>query len=230
MVVPAPWRLRGRGHVLLLAPERAARRMPLSPPLDAVSGLFAGVGLLMLVDYCASPTGPYRELLYIPGYAEARLPSRSAAPDSPRKLRGHSIGEIFVTTEASRDSGIANWGIPKRLGRLAWQIAGDATETILLCDERGETLFEARVRPLRRIPALPMTSSLVPHTLLQSMGGRLFRTSIGARGTVRPAGSVRLASGDERFTALASRRVLFGFTVSRFRLEFPPADIYPTET
>lgn len=98
-VVPPPWDLNGSGIVLLYRfPASFIRRWAPDVPAQRDQ-----IGAVMCVRYSASGVGPYHELLFIPG--------RVAAGGQ----RGWTISRIYVSTQASVASGIANWAIPKQL-------------------------------------------------------------------------------------------------------------------
>ena len=100
-IVPAPWKLRGDGYMFMIKLPLPRGRAELFAPTELAEARFGQFGWVMYVDYAASPVGPYRELLFNPGtfrFGARRLPS---------------ITKIYVSSQASVDSGRHNWGIPK---------------------------------------------------------------------------------------------------------------------
>lgn len=84
-IPPAPWTLTGQALVLLASPLTAR----------------------LLVNYQASPVGPYLE------HALARP-----------TLRGPHVFQMSVTLAASMRGGREIWGFPKTLENLSWQSDG----------------------------------------------------------------------------------------------------------
>lgn len=172
----------------------------------------------MLLDYSSSDAGPYRELLYIPGRASVRV---------PRRVRGHSISHIFVTTELSRDSGEENWGIPKQLGGIDWGSPREGRREILLSDAAGHPVFGVRLRSRPRGGdhaarlALPFSHRFLPRTLVQTSKGALYTTSIEATGRVRPITGVSMIGYDPLGEEIADRRIAAAFQIVQVQLLFP---------
>ena len=172
----------------------------------------------MLLDYSSSDAGPYRELLYIPGRARLR---------APRRISGHSISHIYVTTELSRMSGEENWGIPKRLGRIDWGSPGGAYSEVTLSDAGGRRVLGVRLPPGRRAGApsprlsLPFSHRFLPRTLLQTSKGLLYSTSIEAGGRVRPVAGISMVGYDAIGKEIAGRRILVALQLTEIHLLFP---------
>lgn len=224
-IVPPPWSLSGRGYLLLLAPRRNEGGLPRGLHRSRRSG---GFGALMIVEYLSSTVGPYREILYIPHGATARC--RSSARERAHLLRGHSISRIYVTSEVSRRSGAANWGIPKELGRITWRCSSPKLESILLEDRSGLPLLRVEIaRRCALLPAcsLPFSSRLLPHTLIQRTPRGVLRTRIAVEGRARLAGRARMESLSPRCAGLASRRILLAFRIPRALLRFPDGERLP---
>lgn len=235
-LVPPPWRLTGRGYVLVLAPI-AGRNRDLGDGrrLHPVR-ILGGFGLLLAVDYRSSDVGPYREILYIPGYASVHVAAAHGfgSARAPRVLRGHSITQIYVTTQSSRESGIANWGIPKRVGRITWESPTPRGRMIRLSSEEGVPLLEIQIasqrkggRPDSNTRALPVSSRYLPHTLLQVAQSVAYVTTIEAIGRASLARRVHLRSLAPQTEEMASRRVIACFRVPTIHLRFPEAETFP---
>jgi hypothetical protein len=232
-VVPPPWSLSGSGYVLLLAPKKGA----LPPEELERSGRVQkgprGFGVIMILDYDSSDAGAYSEFLYIPGRVTLRREETGSFGRRPRYLyRGHSISDIWVTSELSRASGTANWGIPKRLGRIVWEDDVGYGRRMLLADARGGPLLEMTIPPVARLLsrlgesiALPFTHRFLPRRLVQTTRTQLYSTSIEASGRVRPIFGVRLKALSGTTTEICSRRVLPAFRISQVTLRFPPPEL-----
>lgn len=238
MIVAPPWRLRASGYAVLFAPSRPRRvRAPASSPCGRIRYL-GGFGLLLLLDYAQSEVGPYREALYIPGYASIRVKARTAAGRDPAPSRtapfrrGHSITWIVVSTEDSRNGGIANWGIPKRLGAILGLPGSSGEKRFLVTGENGDRLLSVEIPqrgvglpPLPR-RSLPLHSLLLPHTLVQSAGSTVYSTRVEASVRLRAARRAKITSYADETAEIAARRVLATFSISNARLRFPPATRY----
>ncbi len=172
----------------------------------------------MALDYASSDAGPYRELLYIPGRTSVQLPKR---------IGGHSISHIYVTTAMSRDSGEENWGIPKQLGAIDWRAPRDGRTELTLSDAEGRRLLGIRLpspaRRENRPPRLtvPFSHRLLPRTLLQTSKGLLYRTSIQAAGRVRPIIGVGMCGYSPLGEEIAARRIAAAFQITEAHLLFP---------
>src|SRR4051794_14743049 len=98
---PAPWNLRGSGHIFFYRFSQALLAQEAAVPTFMRPTFVGGLGALMMVDYSQSNCGPYQELLLIPG--RCLMGGRSY----------YSISRIFVSTDVSVVNGRRNWGIPK---------------------------------------------------------------------------------------------------------------------
>lgn len=212
---PAPWRLRGDGWILLLRLPDEVRSDPRSLPPELRDRPVSGPSMLMFVDYAASPAGPYRELLYIPG--------RFRTTDG---TRAWSVTRIFVSTWDSVVNGRLNWGIPK-----------DLAEFTRLPSRRGERI-EVRIgdRQVAAIdleahgPALPVHAALLPgrlRRLVQYHGARRFEFTPGARGRASLARVGSIAADPELVGEFSGARVALALRIPEFELQFPVAASRP---
>jgi len=213
--VPAPWRLEGSGLLLLLKTAAAARdpRWYAIPGTDKLAR--PGLGLLMFVDYQRSDAGPYRELLFIPGWFQWR------------QRRSWSVTRILVSSGESVAGGRANWGIPKELGEF--RLSGEHGESQEIEVSQGGQPV-ADIAWHSRGPALPVTTALMPaalRTLIQILDGKQFQLAPSASGRISAARLDRLETNPALFPALDLRQVMAAFSVPRFKMTFPVADISP---
>jgi len=212
-IVPAPWKLRGDGYVFMLKLPMPRGRAELFAPTELAEARFGQFGFVMYVEYAASPVGPYRELLFIPGtfrFGARRLPS---------------ITKIYVSTQASVDSGQHNWGIPKERGDFDVQDGRDGIKRITL-RVRGTIAVELWLR--HGTLALPVTASILPHgmrTLGQVMDGHTYQVSPAGHGLMQRAKVVHAWSEQGMFADLAADRVLTAARFSKFELTFPKATV-----
>ena len=212
---PAPWRLTGDGWILLLQLPQAVQRDPRHLPPELRDCPLGGPAIVMFVDYAASPAGPYRELLYIPG--------RFTLADG---RHAWSVTRIYVSTWESVVNGRRNWGIPKDRADFSRESADGLEQLRVSVDGHPVAELELRARG----PRLPARAGLLPaalRRLVQYHAGRRFELSPGARGGVRLARATRLASDPELFPALTQARVRMALKAERFTLEFPLAASAP---
>ena len=145
-VTAAPWVLRGEGWLLPFRLDVDALRVATHLPSDRARQLdpLPGVGsLLVLVDYHASPVGPYHELLVVPG----TLPFTDGR-------RYPTIDRIVVSSWPSTVSGRANWGIPKDVATFSWERGVDGArsdEVEVAVEGRRAARFRLR-RPRLHLP------------------------------------------------------------------------------
>ncbi|HUX21907.1 MAG TPA: acetoacetate decarboxylase family protein, partial [Spirochaetia bacterium] len=192
-----------------------------------------GFGVIMALDYESSEVGPYSEMLYIPGRVTLEREETGRIGRKPRSLyRGHSISDIWVTSELSRASGTENWGIPKRLGRISWEGDGGEARRVLLEDTRGGALLELEISPsggpLNRIGAainLPFTHRFLPRRLIQTTRTQLFSTLIEASGRVCPIFGARLKAHSGTASEICSRKVVAAFHLTQVNLLFPRPEL-----
>jgi hypothetical protein len=213
VLAPAPWHLRGEAFAFFTKLPLPRGRAELFAPTELAEARFGQLGLAMFVDYTASPVGPYRELLFIPGtfrFGKRRLPS---------------ITKIYVSTRASMENGRRNWGIPKELADFDVDEGRDGVKRVTMRVD-GMTAVELWFRH-GRLP-LPVTSSILPDslcTLGQVLGGQTFEVTPSFRGLVQRARVVHAWSEPGMFCELAAERVIGALRVSKCELQFPAAHV-----
>lgn len=216
---PPPWDLTGWAWIVAmrLAPDSVARTAFLDAP--AAAAVHSPFALLMFVDYAASPCGPYRELLFIPG----------SVPFEDGR-RHFTISRIVVSTWESVVNGRRNWGIPK--DRARFEVAGpqgaNAEEGIRVFAEDGREMCALRFARRSFAPRLPVPGALVPaglRTLAQRHAGRTCYYAPEAGGWVRPGRLLDWSFDPALFPDLAEASVLAACRVESFRLRFPVARI-----
>ena len=162
---------------------------------------------MMLVDYASSGVGPYRELLFVPG--RFRIAGRKYPV----------ITRIVVSTQASVDSGRANWAIPKEIADF--QIEESARDQRWKVTQNDDVLYEVSV--VTRGPALPVTTRILPKswaTVAQPRDETFLLTHLQSRGWARLA---RLTIHDSvhGFPDLSKGRLMLAAAIGRFRMTFP---------
>lgn len=206
---PAPWAIEGRGFLSLLRFDSGfLDDDPFVPPALAGRRLPGRLGVMMFVDYAATPAGPYRELLFIPGRYELG------------GVRFRSISRIFVSTMDSVVNGRRNWGIPKDLAEFEIE-RGKRSERVRIA--AGGKVF-ADLEFQRTRLSLPVTTATMPAPLRrlgQVLGGRHFLLSPSARGRAGLA-SLSSATVDPLvFPDIGQGIPLVTAEITQFRMTFP---------
>jgi Acetoacetate decarboxylase (ADC) len=200
-IIPPPWKLHGEAYILLYRfPENFVQSHAFLQSFQ--QGNFKGVvGTVMLVNYHESGVGPYQELLFIPGLF---------------KLGGKttfSISKIFVSSQASVDSGIENWGIPKELAEFDWQ------PQRVQVRQNGQLFFDAQFR--KSWGYLPITTALFPLNVTQLLREELILTQPSASGMGRLSGLESIAVDAQFFPDLSQVKPLLTLHIPRFQMTFP---------
>lgn len=211
---PAPWRLRGDGHILLYWFRRDPRRASAFTQPQLADHWRGGLGSLTWMDYRESPVGPYREILFVPGMF---------ALDGRRDF---SISRIFVDSLTSVIGGRANWGIPKDLADFQRDVRADGTE-FLSAHVDGREIAHLISHAVG--PAIPIDTGFMPLTMMQRMDGRLFYTPLTLRGRAQFLDVVRVETDptDVELPSLAGTRPLLAIKLSDFDITFPEPRIEP---
>jgi hypothetical protein len=210
-VAPAPWKLRADGYVMLVKPPPGqAEAFTQAELTDPRVGPF---GCVMFVEYGASPVGPYRELLFIPGtfrFGDQRLPS---------------ITKIYVSSRASVESGRDNWGIPKELADFDVTTGSDGIARMTM-RVGGRTVVELWLRHHKL--ALPVTTSLLPRalrTLGQRYQGRTYTVTPSGHGWVQRAHVVHAWAEAGAFADLSAECIVATVRATKVDMTFPVATI-----
>ena len=204
-IIPPQWKLAGSAYVLLyqFSHEYVAEHSFVPPDL---AGLFVGgIGAALLGDYDASPVGPYRELLFIPGrFAYGRKGVTS-------------ITKAYVSTAAAVAAGRANWGIPRELADFSLTHENGIDRFQVAAG--GHPFLEADFRP-GRLP-FPVATRLFPLRFQQPADGRLYVTEPRASGWARLADLARPRVDPAYFPDIAHARPLGTLSLRRFTLTLP---------
>jgi hypothetical protein len=206
-----PWTLHGDGLVIVAHfPESFVRQHGFLA--DYQQAAYRGwVGSVMLVDYHTSGVGPYRELLFIPGLFS--LAGRTT----------FSISKIYVSTQASIDSGGENWGIPKELADFSITTNPDGSKSYVV-SQAGKPFFQVRVGVGRL--TFPLNTGVIPgFRLVQRRRGKLLLTSPIATGTGRLATLHELTIDADYFPQIQQGTRLATIAVADFTMVFPEANV-----
>jgi hypothetical protein len=207
MQAPPPWKLKGNGYIFLYHfPRSFIEKFGFLS--DYQSNRFDGdfVGTVMLVDYEISAVGPYHELLFVPGRLDFD------------KNKIFSISKIYVSSQESVETGIANWGIPKELAKFTITQAS-AKEKIVEVLIEGQTFFKAHLQD--GTIKLPISTKFFPLKLAQKLGDDLLITNSPAKGKASFAKLLHIEIDDAHFPPISHLKPLSVLAVSDFEMEFP---------
>ncbi len=201
---PPPWDLEGEGFILpFWANEKKVFNwMSEQEQKDFVGGL----GAIMFVNYKSSNVGPYYELLFIPG-------------DFQYKGEHYKkITKIYVSSQLSLQEGRKNWGIPKELAEFEWKSQGDVT-FIKAWNETGSL----SVQLSKYFISFPISTALLPFTLLQNLDGLLLKTRFIGKGMGKLSSVETWQTEGNFFPSLSqvAKLRLPALQVSPFSLVFP---------
>lgn len=209
---PAPWDLEGEGYIFPFFANREYNLKHGFLSAEDQAAYRGGLGAMMLVNYSKSNCGPYYELLYIPG--------NFSHPDGQCKR----ISRIFVSSEVSVRWGIRNWAIPKELAEFDWQKGPRST---FIEVRQGRNVF-LRVRMEHGLIPFPVTTALMPFSLIQRAPDRWLKTKLSGRGRGRRTRLSEFFVNEKYYPdAMESGAGRFGIAVDPFRLQFPVAEELP---
>jgi hypothetical protein len=211
---PPPWNLSGRGLILVYRLPKAWLLEHGHIPAHLEPDFVGGLSALMLVDYAQSNCGAYRELLFVPG--QFRSPEGNFL----------SISRIYVSSQASVDNGIANWGIPKECAEFSWQQhsklervqVGGFAEFVFSSAGIGLPIG------LHSVPAKWRTllhPELNGRDLAPVPAGKNFLTTLAGHGTMRPARLHSARAEAAHFPNLEHLRPVAAVFAEPFNLIFP---------
>ncbi|GAA4457351.1 hypothetical protein GCM10023189_27890 [Nibrella saemangeumensis] len=210
-IIPPPWSLTGNGLVLIYHfPEAFVRNHGFLAGYQRLT--YKGwLGAVILADYDTSGVGPYRELLFMPGLFGFG------------RRRSFSISKIYVSTQDSVESGIANWGIPKELADF--EIVHTPDGSTLYRVSRGRHLFfQLRVRSWG--PEFPVTTKLIPRLgVIQQRDRDLLFTHLTASGKARLASRKSMLIDPVYFPDFSQIRPLAILSIQGFSMTFPVPEL-----
>ena len=208
---PPPWTLKGEGILLLYRFDKSWVESAGHLPASLQGKARGGLGYVMLVDYQESPVGPYRELLLIPGTFGQK--------------GSQAITSIFVDSPESLSSGRKNWNIPKQLASFHWKKEKNR-DHVQVQTEKG-VVFSAEIS--HGGLSFPISTSLLPFRLVQTMEGKTLATRPQGRGWGKLARMRHLSLDPRLFPDLRSCTPWLALRVQPFTLRFPVPKSVPDE-
>ncbi|KAJ3051503.1 hypothetical protein HK097_007467 [Rhizophlyctis rosea] len=173
---PAPWSLKVSKAYVFFFWASDKNRHEILPHLvteDDKKHFQGGLGSWMIIRYAESPVGPYDELLFSPGgFAPPNTllkpdPNSTTALDEESPLltdpnssylSPRRITRIFVSSDASLQSGRENWGIRKELATFDW-VTPDGDDASMTTTVRISDLLSKELILHATLSAVPYTPS-----------------------------------------------------------------------
>ncbi len=215
-IAPAPWKLTGEAFVSVYKFSKKIVKDHCFMADYQADNWRGGLGTVMLVNYKSSNVGPYFELLFIPGIINLKKINL-------QKIKsGFSISKIYVSSQASVDNGISNWGIPKELADFQWTISDSGAIEIKVFKD-NQLFFDAKIHKNKF--RIPVTTSFLPLKIIQKLGDQFFLTKPKASGKMAFAKLKNIQIDPAFFPKIALIKPLISVNISNFKMIFPKAII-----
>lgn len=212
----APWQLTGEGFIFIYKFSRKFIAENGFLENFQQENFKGGLGTVMCVNYTTSDVGPYFELLFIPGIINLKKINL-------QKIKsGFSISKIYVSSQASVDNGISNWGIPKELADFQWTIS-DSGDIEIKVFKDNQLFFDAKIHKNKF--SIPVTTSFLPLKIIQKLGDQFFLTKPKASGKMAFAKLKNIEIDPAFFPKIALIKPLISVNISNFKMIFPKAII-----
>ena len=212
-LVAPPWNLVGSGYIQLYRFDRDFVQKNGFLKDFQIKNFKGGWGAVMLVNYETSPVGPYVELLFIPGVI------------SIAQGNAYSISKIYVSTKASVENGIYNWGIPKELADFVW-LKGKQSDEVKV-SVNGIAFFEAKFK--KNWFRFPISTALFPLTIIQQLGEKLLLTKPSSKGMAHFAKMTNAKINSAYFPDVSQHSPLVTVKVENFTMKFTAARVISKE-
>ncbi len=200
-----PWQLSGSGYIIIykFSKKEVQSNFFLSEKFTKLST--GGTGMIIIADYEKSTIGPYKELLIIPGIIKY----------NNKNLK--TISKIFVSTEESVFYGRKNWGIPKE--KADFTDKKDKNKTHIKVSVNDTSFFEISLTSYG--PSFPVTTSLLPLSIIQEYDGKAFYTKPKGSGLGKISLIKNISVDSNLFPNIANKKPLFAIKVNPFKMTFP---------
>jgi hypothetical protein len=209
MMYQAPWNLIGEGIVLT---HRAKKKWMLENgciPAHLQNSFKGGLAFTMLVDYHEADCGPYKELLFIPGFFLI---------DNRYRLM---ITKIYVDSEDSIISGRKNWGIPKEMAKITWENSG--SKTAFKASINDELIFESQIQT--GTFTFPINTKLSPFRMHQVLNDKSFVFKPSGKGKSTYGKLQSLSISKDYFPNIEELKLVNCLHIKKFNLLFPASKI-----
>jgi hypothetical protein len=171
-------------------------------------------GVLAFIRYTESNVGPYDELLWLAPFQRG--------PEG----RAHQVPAIFVSSQASAQSGRANWGLPKELAEFRVSALTAESELVQVTRAGRHIASFVRGRPHGRLPVEFSKLPARARRLVQISDGRGFHTVPAARARLGLTLVSDLQVNRELLPHARSSRWRLGLQMSSLELLFPVARLF----
>lgn len=221
-LAPAPWNLTGEAFISVFKFSKEFVNEHCFMADYQTDNWRGSLGAVMLVNYKSSNVGPYFELLFIPGKIElGHLKSSTIT-----QISGFTISKIYVSTMASVENGINNWGIPKELADFQWNNIGTGAAEITVSKD-GLEFFKAVLKQVSF--AFPITTSILPLKIIQKFKDKYYLTKPKASGKGSFARLKSVAVNSKYFPDICCKNSLATFHLNHFEMIFPIPAIFEKE-
>ena len=214
--VIAPWQLTGEGFIFIYKFSRKFINENGFLEDFQLENFTGGIGTVMCVNYTTSNVGPYLELLFIPGMINLKK------LDLENIKSGFTISKIYVSSQASVDNGINNWGIPKELADFQWNVLESGAIEIKVI-KNNKLIFDAQFHKNKF--KIPITTRFLPLKIIQKLGNQFFLTKPKANGKMALAKMKNSKIDSAFFPKIDLFKPLIGINISNFKMIFPEAII-----
>lgn len=205
-ISPAPWQLKGEGYLMIYSCSNDFLMTEGFIKEELKPFLWLKFGLVMLVNYQASPVGPYGELLFIPGMFHFK-----------GKYYWH-ISKIFVSSIDSVYNGRENWGIPKELAQFEFKEMAKGSKSIKVTLNEA-LVFSAHLKDSSW--GFPLSTSILPFQFIQPLNGKEYITQPKGTGKAFFSKLNGLEIGAGLFPSIGSQKRLACLHIPNFSLAFP---------
>lgn len=209
MIYQAPWKLKGEGIVITHRIKKSWILKNGLIPIHLHQNFKGGLAFTMLVDYHESDCGPYKELLFIPGFFLIKNRYRLM------------ITKIYVNSEDSISSGRNNWGIPKEFAKITWQNFNN--EIIFEALQDDQMILKAKVKSNKF--AFPVTTKISPFNMHQEMDNKSYVFKPVGKGKSAFSKLKEISISKNHFPNIQEGKLVNCVHIKKFNMSFPTSKI-----
>ena len=209
MIYQAPWNLLGEGIILS---HRANKSWMLKNGFipDYLRNSFkGGLAFTMMVNYQEADCGPYKELLFIPGFFLIKNRYRLM------------ITKIYVDSEDSIISGRENWGIPKEMAKITWERSD--SKTVFEANINDQSILKSRIKSTSF--TFPINTKLSPFRIQQILNNKSYVFKPSGKGKCARGELQNLTVSEDYFPNIEELKLVNCLHIKKFNLLFPASKI-----